>query len=248
MFDKGMLSSPGVANECDARKSTYRAEGAVFEVSRTHTEFEPAMPKSPAAILMAMAIPWRVENLDIVGYADALDETMLPSIVPPVFRLRSEPRRHFLPPYFFNVGCLHNATEVDAQEIRELSNNEKITVFDKSFPAQVRFELYIDQKFQPQYKSREVINSELRAIAVKHIAEAQAALSGGSLDEANRLAGIAISADDLLVEPFVIMAAIHRAKHDVVGEQLIASLAPSTVTESSFQELVDAMSSSFRNH
>ncbi len=198
----------------------------------------------PEAILRSMAIPWRVEDLDIIGYADALDRTMLPSIVPPVFRVRSNPSLHLLPPYFFNAGCLYNAAEVEAQEIRELKNREAITVFDESFPAQVGFELYIDQEFQPQYKLRETVNSELLAIAIKYIAQAQAEFRNGSFAEADRLAGIAISADDRLVEPLVIMVAIHRAKHDVAGEQLIASLVPSTVMESSFQELVDAMSRS----
>lgn len=207
------------------------------------------MPKlyPPEAILKSMAIPWRVEDLDIIGYADALDRTMLPSIVPPVFRVRSNPSLHLLPPYFFNAGCLYNAAEVEAQEIRELKNREEITVFDESFPAQVGFELYIDQEFQPQYKLREIVNSELLAIAVKYIAQAQAEFRNGSFAEADRLAGIAISADDRLVEPLVIMAAIHRANHDVAGEQLMASLAPSTVTESSFQELVDAMSRSIKS-
>ena len=188
-----------------------------------------------------MAIPWRVEDLDIIGFADALDQNMLPSIVPPVFRVRSKPNLHLLPPYFFNAGCLYNAAEVDEQEIRELTNDEEITIFKEPFPAQVGFDLFIDQAFQPQYKLREVVNSELRAIALKYISEAQAALRRGSFDEADRLAGIAISADDRLVEPLVIMAAIQRAKQDKGGEQLMASLVPSTVTENSFQELVDAM-------
>ena len=194
-----------------------------------------------------MAIPWRVEDLDIIGFADALDGNMLPSIVPPVFRVRSKPNLHLLPPYFFNAGCLYNAAEVDEQEIRELANDEEITIFKEPFPAQVGFDLFIDQAFQPQYKLREVVNSELRAIALKYISEAQAALRRGSFNEADRLAGIAISADDRLVEPLVIMAAIQRHNQDRAGEQLMASLVPSTVTESSFQELVDAMSRSINS-
>ena len=59
-----------------------------------------------------MRIPWNVEDLEIVGYADVLDETMLPSVVPPVFRIKAEPQRAFLPPYSLNAGFLCNATEV----------------------------------------------------------------------------------------------------------------------------------------
>ena len=113
----------------------------------------------PEAILRSMAIPRRVEDLDIIGFADSLDESMLPSIVPPVFRVRSKPNLHLLPPYFLNSGFLYNSIEVDEQEIRELKNDEEITVFDQPFPAQVGFQLFIDQAFQPQYKLREVAGS-----------------------------------------------------------------------------------------
>jgi len=39
-----------------------------------------------------MATPWNLDDLEIVGYADVLKETVLPSVVPPVFRLKTDAR------------------------------------------------------------------------------------------------------------------------------------------------------------
>jgi hypothetical protein len=38
-----------------------------------------------------MATPRLITDLDIVGYATVLKDTMVPSIVPPVFRLKADP-------------------------------------------------------------------------------------------------------------------------------------------------------------
>src|ERR1017187_2434817 len=46
-----------------------------------------------------MPTPWNVDELEFVGYANVLNDDMLPSVVPPVFRLRSDTKRVLLPPY-----------------------------------------------------------------------------------------------------------------------------------------------------
>ena len=67
-----------------------------------------------------MAAPLNVNELDIVGYANVLKENMLPTVVPPVFRLKADPQRAFVPPYSFNAGFLCDATEVPQSELLEL--------------------------------------------------------------------------------------------------------------------------------
>ena len=66
-----------------------------------------------------MPTPWNVDELEIVGYANVLNDDMLPSVVPPVFRLRSDTKRVLLPPYSFNAGFLCNATEVPQSELED---------------------------------------------------------------------------------------------------------------------------------
>ena len=91
-----------------------------------------------------MRTPWSVEELNIVGYANVLDQTMLPSVVPPIFSLRSDPNRHFLPPYSFNAGFLCNATEVQESEILGLRNDGEITLFSAVIPARTEFKRFVD--------------------------------------------------------------------------------------------------------
>jgi len=86
-----------------------------------------------------MPTPWDVDDLEIVGYGNVLSDDMLPSIVPPVFRLRSAAKRALLPPYSFNVGFLCNATEVSQSELEDLRVSNEITLFHDVFPARAGF-------------------------------------------------------------------------------------------------------------
>jgi len=186
-----------------------------------------------------MADPLRLEELDIIGYANVLDETMLPSIVPPVFQMRSERNRNFLPPYLLNDRCLWNATEVTESEIRDLQAADEISLFQEPFPAQVDFELFVDLEFRPCYKLAGTARVELTAIADSSIIEADNAFRRGAFDEADRLAGIAISADYRKVTPLVIKAAVRRVRKDIDGERLMEVLAKPFVDELLFRQMVD---------
>jgi hypothetical protein len=186
-----------------------------------------------------MASPWSVDDLEIAGYSNVLKAGMLPSVVPPVFRLKSDPNRVFLPPYSFNAGFLCNATEVSQSELEELSESNEITLFDRVLPAQAGFELWIDEEPQPHYEPSGEAHGELSRIATAAIKDAQESLQRGRLDEAERLAGVAISADDKRVEPLAIKAAIRRARGKHAGERLMAELAAPTLEERLFKLLVD---------
>jgi hypothetical protein len=186
-----------------------------------------------------MATPWNVDDLEIVGYANVLNDDMLPSVVPPVFRLKSDAKRALLPPYSFNAGFLCNATEVCQSELEELRDSHEITLFDDAFPATAGFELWIDQRSQRHYQPRDKANRELSCIASEGIKNAEDALRQGNLEEAQRLSGVAILADDKRVEPLAIKAAIRRAQGNAVGERLMAELAAPVLEERLFTLLVD---------
>jgi|SRR5580658_169059 hypothetical protein len=186
-----------------------------------------------------MPTPWNVDELEIVGYGNVLTNDMLPSVVPPVFRLRSDANRALLPPYSFNAGFLCNATEVSQSELEDLRHSNEITLFGDAFPARAGFELWVDQAFQPHYQPRDEANRKLSRIAAEGIKNAGEALRRGNLEEAQRLSGIAISADDKRVEPLAIKAAIRRVQGNETGERLMAELAAPVLEERLFKLLVD---------
>ena len=186
-----------------------------------------------------MATPWNLDDLEIVGYADVLKETMLPSVVPPVFRLKTDAQRAFLPPYSFNAGFLCNATEVPRSELEELRDSREITLFDNAFTARAGFELWVDQSFQWHYQRLDEVKRKLRAIAEEAIRNAEDALRRDDRQQAERLSGVAISADDRRVEPLAIKAAIRRIQRNSTGERLMAELAAPVMEERLFNLLVD---------
>jgi hypothetical protein len=185
-----------------------------------------------------MVPPRNVDELEIVGYANVLKATMLPSVVPPVFRLKADARRAFLPPYSLNAGFLYNATEVPQSELEELRDSRRITLFDDAFPARVDFELWVDQSFQRHYEPLDKAKQRLLRIADEAIEGAEGALRRGDLQQAERLSGVAISADDRRVEPLAIKAAILRMQEDGAGERLMAELATPFLEERLFNLLV----------
>jgi hypothetical protein len=164
---------------------------------------------------------------------------MLPSVVPPVFRLKTDAQRAFLPPYSFNAGFLCNATEVPRSELEELRDSREITLFDSAFPARAGFELWVDQSFQCNYQRLNEVKRKLRAIADEAIRMAEDALRRDDRQQAERLSGVAISADDRRVQPLAIKAAIRRIQGNRTGEQLMAELAAPVLDEKGFDLLVD---------
>ena len=186
-----------------------------------------------------MLPPWNLDDLEIVGYADVLKETTLPSVMPPVFRLKADAQWALLPPYHLNAGFLYNATEIPRSELEELNGSREITLFDDSFPAHAGFELWVDQSFKWHYQPLDEAKQELRRIADRAIQIAEDALRKGDLRQAERLSGVAISADDRRVEPLAIKAAIRRIQKNKTGERLMAELAAPVLDERSFNLLVD---------
>ena len=174
----------------------------------------------------------------MIGYATVLKDTMLPSPVPPVFRLRSDPDRILFPPYHFADGCVWNATEGDPHDLKRLGENDEVTLFDHPYPAQPDFDMWIDLQRQPHYEPRAQARETLRNIARENIHKASRALVEGDLTEADRFCGVALSADDRLVEALAIKAAICIKNNDATGARVMEKLASHTMTSEAFQQLI----------
>src|ERR1039457_5273215 len=104
-------------------------------------------------------------------------------------------------------------------ELEELSGSREITLFDDAFPAHAGFELWVDESFQWHYQPLDEAEQELRRIADKAIQSAAGALRRDDLRQADRLGGVAISADDRRVEPLAIKAAIRRIQKNKKGDR-----------------------------
>jgi hypothetical protein len=186
-----------------------------------------------------MPAPVPVEDLLVIGYGAVLDESMWPSIVPPVFALRADLNTIFVPPYSFNSGYLCNASRIHRAEAESLADSEEITLLPDSLPARAEHELWIDEHGQLQYQPVDEAARLLRALAEQYVKQAAELLAQGKLDEALSAASRAGSADDSFLDPFVIQAAIHRARGHRPGEELMAELASTFTSPRNFRALVD---------
>ncbi len=197
---------------------------------------------------MAIGAVADIRELLVVGYADALNPNMLPSIVPPVFGKRADRTRFILPPFRIDASEVRNGTEVDQEELADLQAAEEITLFapGEVVDAQQGFELWIDQDFVHRYEPSAIVRTQLRVIAAKHVDLAVSALKEGRLVEAERFGGIAISANDRRIEPLVIRAVICRLEGNLAGEQLMVEMASSALTSEAFNALVERYQSTLK--
>ncbi len=188
-----------------------------------------------------MNSPIAIDLLEIVGYANVLLDTMRPSVVPSIFRLKGNLDEAFVPPYIFNGGYLCNATALSASELKALEENQAITLFATGpFAARRDFELWVDFAGQQHYDPRTQAHATLLALAKEYIEKSGQALQDGNTAEAEQFSGIALCADDRLVEPLAIKAAIRRLKKDTTGEGLMTRIAAPRMSEAGFRRLVDS--------
>jgi len=187
-----------------------------------------------------MKPPRQIVDLEVIGYAEVLTKSLLPAIVPPVFALRSDPSVVLLPPYRINDGDLWNATSVSLSEAKSLAGAREITLNPRSIPAVVGYEMFVDQNFEVHYKPRYRVEDQLAAIFRENIDLAEKALAVGELDLAESHANVALAADDRILTPIVVKAAIRRANGNESGERLMAALVANRLSEANFRRLVDS--------
>lgn len=185
-----------------------------------------------------MREPLPITDLEVIGYANRLTETTRPAVVPPIFRLKSDPARIFLPPYVIQEGFVCSATETTLAELARLDGAEEATSFGQFLPASRDYELWIDEDGAPRYEPIAVAHAHLREIASRSIGIAVAALARGDDDGAKRACRTAISADDRLIEPLAIIAAIARRRNDRSTDRLMGKLAENRATPSGFEIMV----------
>ncbi len=180
----------------------------------------------------------KITDLEIIGYGNVLKESMLPSVVAPVFRRLDNRDVVIFPPYSFDGGFVLRETEGNQQDYSRLVDARQITRIENAIPAVAGHELWIDQNLHPQYEARARVTEKLRSIAFESIKRAKAALRERNFPETERFCGVALSADDRLVEPLAIKAAVARSKNEAPRERVMEKLASTMMTAEAFAVLV----------
>ena len=186
-----------------------------------------------------------INDLEIVGYANVLADWMLPCIVPPVFRPKSNANRVFLPPFHMNADFLHDATEVPWNEAEELAGNQEITLWNEPLTAHPDFELWVDSTSKIHYEPIAEAEIKLQAIYAASLIMAEQALASGNLLDAERYSNVAASANDRKVNPYALKAAIRMIQGDKAGAELMAHLAERLITSKGFEAAVEGYVSRF---
>ena len=191
-----------------------------------------------------MNTPIPIASLDVIGYATSLSEAMVPTIVTPVFRLRDDPETFLFPPFVIHCGQVCDGSMGSAEEFERFAARRKVTTIPDPFCAQRDHELWIDADMAPQYDPIDVADEKLGKISSDHINAAKLALKKGAVEEADQLAGVALCADDRLLEPLAIPAAASRHQGHTDDVELMALLAAPRYSQDVFDTMVrryDAM-------
>lgn len=179
-----------------------------------------------------------IAALEIVGYANRLAPSMYPAVVPPVFRVRGS-ERILLPAFVIRGGFVCDATEREVGDLTALNEACEITLFAAPRDARPDFELWIDEEGHDHYEPIPQASATLRRIAEGRIALALDAFRSGDHTAAKEHCRVAICADDRLIDPLAIRAAIARREKDRGKERLMEKLASGRVSPSGFRVFVE---------
>ena len=188
-----------------------------------------------------------IAELEIVGYAAALPDTMLPAVVPPVFRLKRDQSHILLPPFTIKDRAVHGATSIRCHEMDALCEAEEVTTLPEPIEPQMNHELWVGLDCQVHYDEVSTASAKLRKIAMERIELATEALRAGNFDDAQEHSRTALCADDRLMEPLAITAAIGQKKGQPGQERLMAKLAEGYLTPTGFAHLVAGYSELTKN-
>lgn len=169
--------------------------------------------------------PTPLDDLEIIGYADALPTDALPEIVTPVFRCKKDHDRILLPPFRLDANFVYDGDWDGVSRWLSLTKTGNMTELTEPIPARSDHQLWIDQDNKPRYEQRSTAHNTLKAFAEKRVREAEEALSRSDRDTAEQLATTAFNADDRNIDALVVKAAIRKLQGKPRHVDFFASLA-----------------------
>ena len=92
-----------------------------------------------------------VTDLEIIGYANSLDESLVPRVVAPIFRYRDDVETLLFPPFRIPEDHVLGGTIGHIAEMQGLIDSGQATKIDTPIPAQLSQSLWINSEMEPVY-------------------------------------------------------------------------------------------------
>ena len=180
-----------------------------------------------------------IENLDVVGYATRLLETMVPAIVSPIFALRGKNDVVF-PPFTIYQGFVRDGALSTQRELQALARKGEVTLVGESLAARDGYELWVDLELRPQYAPMADVRAELQKIAETHHKAAEDALVKQNLESVERHASIAGCADSRQFWPYALKAALRQRQGKEAAVRVMKRLAEGLCSPMVFDSVAQA--------
>ena len=189
-------------------------------------------------LISTMSNPIPITTLEVIGYANRLADSMLPAVVPPVFRLKGDQERILLPPFVIRDGYVFGGTESNGAALQMFNEAGEVTLFAKPQEARPDFELWINLDKAVHYEAISDASAQLQNIAREHIIKAEEALLNADFNGAEECCRIALSADDRVIDSLAISAAIAQRNKRNGDAKLMEKMALGHVTAKGFDFMV----------
>jgi len=170
-------------------------------------------------------LAYKLEDLEIVGYADTLDEAVVPQVVPPIFHRKEGADEYLLPPFRLSGSQVERAVVGRKIDFESAVHRGQATPLERPLEARPDHELWIDQKLEPHYEPAKKARRSLGKIARQQIRQAHEALAAGLLDDALFHSQAALSADDGSLDAILIKAIVYSRRHQDNRVKALAEIA-----------------------
>jgi len=194
-----------------------------------------------------MSTVTQLHELDVVGWNDVLEEASLPSIVAPVFARRDAPERILFPPFRIVEDLVVGGTATNRTDWDELVFLGRASALESPVRARAEHELWLDLDGNPRYEPRRKAREHLKELAEGFLNDARKALAEGRVDDALRWAQQAFNANDRLVDPLAIKAAVRLSEGADDEVELLAELAGVSCSRKLFDQVIKAFVRSLQN-
>ena len=170
---------------------------------------------------------YSIDTLEVVGYADVLTDSHIPSIVPPVFRSKEHQDRFLLPPFAIRGNMVCGAVVSNRAEFDFLIQTGRITGFvDHPIPGRINCTLWVDEWRKPHYERDTRAEKNLQKLSEQYYNEAETCIKEGEIDQAEQFCNKAISANGNHISSWAMKAGILLTR----GQQDRADMLAETVT------------------
>ena len=185
-------------------------------------------------------------DLEVIGFANELLPSLVPAILPPVFRYVSDRDRVLVPPFSLSGGYVVEPAEISTLELTRYVDSREITLLESPFLAKPNHELWADTELRLHYEPRTQSRASLAAIDRESLAKAKSAFHRAEFENAEKLAGIAFCANERSWEALVVKAAIFRMRGEHADVDVMTELAQRLISRDEFLQRVNELAPEIR--